>query len=61
MLHLSTVALLLGLGPLMLAQQKNTLMSNHAKGTFTVDVHPLTPAPAEGFPGFQLTSRFTGI
>src|SRR5260370_27481491 len=60
MLHLSTVALLLGLGPLMLAQQKNTLMTYHAKGTFTVDVHPLTPAPAEGLSRFSIDKQIHG-
>jgi hypothetical protein len=60
MLHLSSVAILLGLAPLMLAQQKNTLMTYHARGTFTVDVHPLTPAPAEGLSRFSIDKQIHG-
>jgi hypothetical protein len=59
MQHLSTVALLLGLGSLMLAQ-KNASMTYHAKGTFTVDVHPLTPAPAEGLSRFSIDKQIHG-
>lgn len=47
MLRLCSVLLLLGLAPLMIAQKKSP-MTNHATGNFTVDLHPLTPAPAEG-------------
>ena len=60
MLHLSSATLLLGLAPLMLAQQKNTLMTYHARGTFTVDVHPLTPAPAEGLSRFSIDKQIHG-
>ena len=60
MLRLSSAALLLGLAPLILAQQKNTSMTYHAKGTFTVDVHPLTPAPAEGLSRFSIDKQIHG-
>lgn len=35
-------------------------MSHHAKGTFTVDVHPLTPAPAEGLSRFSIDKQIHG-
>jgi hypothetical protein len=60
MLRLSSAALLLGLAPLIFAQQKNTSMTNRAKGTFTVDVHPLTPAPAEGLSRFSIDKQIHG-
>jgi hypothetical protein len=60
MLHLSYAALLLGLAPLILAQQKNTSMSYHARGMFTVDVHQLTPAPAEGLSRFSIDKQIHG-
>jgi hypothetical protein len=44
----------------MLAQQKNTSMTYHAKGTFTVDVHPLMPAPAEGLSRFSIDKQIRG-
>jgi hypothetical protein len=35
-------------------------MTNHAKGTFTVDVRPLTPAPAEGLGRFSINKQIHG-
>jgi len=35
-------------------------MPNYAKGTFTVDVRPLTPAPAEGLSRFSINKRIHG-
>jgi len=35
-------------------------MSYHAKGTFTVDVHPLTPPPAEGLSRFSIDKQIHG-
>ena len=32
----------------------------HAHGTFTVDVHPLTPAPAEGLSRFSIDKQIHG-
>jgi hypothetical protein len=60
MLRLSSAALLLGLASLILAQQKNTSMTYHAKGMFTVDVHQLTPAPAEGLSRFSIDKQIHG-
>ena len=33
---------------------------HHAHGTFTVDVHPLTPAPAEGLGRFSIDKQIYG-
>ena len=33
---------------------------HHAHGTFTVDVHPLTPAPAEGLGRFSIDKQIHG-
>jgi Protein of unknown function (DUF3224) len=44
----------------MVAQQKGSSMTYHAKGTFTVDVHPLTPAPAEGLSRFSIDKQIHG-
>jgi hypothetical protein len=35
-------------------------MTYHAIGTFTVDVHPLTPAPAEGLSRFSTDKQIHG-
>ena len=35
-------------------------MIYHARGTFTVDVHPLTPAPAEGLSRFSIDKQLKG-
>jgi hypothetical protein len=35
-------------------------MTYHARGTFTVDVHPLTPAPAEGLSRFSTDKQIHG-
>jgi len=33
---------------------------NHAKGTFTVDIHPLAPSPAEGIGRFSINKTIHG-
>ncbi len=33
---------------------------HHAHGTFTVDVHPLTPAPAEGLSRYSIDKQIHG-
>ena len=53
-------ALLLGLSPFMMAQQTNTSMTQHAQGTFTVQIQPLTPAPAEGLTRFSINKQIHG-
>lgn len=35
-------------------------MTHHAQGTFTVDVHPLTPAPAEGLSRYSIDKQIHG-
>lgn len=57
--RLSSALLLLGLAPLIIAQKK-TPMTNHARGTFTVDLRPLTPAPAEGVSRLSIDKQIHG-
>lgn len=35
-------------------------MSHHAQGTFTVDIKPLTPPPAEGLNRLSINKKLTG-
>jgi hypothetical protein len=56
----STVIALALLSPLASAQQKETLMTHHAHGTFTVNIQPLTPAPAEGLSRFSSVKQIHG-
>ncbi len=35
-------------------------MNHHARGTFTVNVQPLTPAPAEGLSRFSINKQIHG-
>jgi len=35
-------------------------MTHHARGTFTVDVKPLTPSPAEGIARFSINKQIYG-
>ncbi len=35
-------------------------MTHHARGTFTVDIRPLTPAPAEGLSRFSIDKQIHG-
>lgn len=35
-------------------------MAHHAKGTFTVDIKPLSPAPAEGISRFSINKQIHG-
>ncbi len=60
MLRLSGAVLLLTVVPFAVAQRKNTSMTYHARGTFTVDVQPLTPAPAEGLSRFSIDKQIHG-
>jgi hypothetical protein len=41
-------------------QSKESLVSQRAHGTFTVDVRPLTPAPAEGLGRFSIIKQIHG-
>jgi len=42
------------------ARQKDPSMTQHAQGTFTVKVLPLTPAPAEGLSRFSINKEIHG-
>jgi hypothetical protein len=46
--------------PLLPAQQKETPMTHHARGAFTVKVQPLTPPPAEGLGRFSIDKEIHG-
>jgi hypothetical protein len=41
-------------------QQKEIPMMHHARGTFTVNIQPLTPAPAEGLSRFSIDKQIHG-
>lgn len=43
-----------------LAQERNPTMTQHARGTFTVAVVPLSPAPAEGISRFSINKQLHG-
>jgi hypothetical protein len=42
------------------AQSTETSMTHYAHGTFTVNVQPLTPAPAEGITRFSIDKQIHG-
>ena len=42
------------------SQTKESPLPYHAHGTFTVDVHPLTPAPADGITRYSLNKTIHG-
>jgi hypothetical protein len=48
------------LAPQAPAQPKEIPMTHHAHGTFTVNVHPLNPAPAEGLNRFSIDKQIHG-
>ena len=60
MLRLRSAVLFFGCVILTVAQPKNTPMTNHARGTFTVNVVPLTPGPAEGLSRFSIDKQIHG-
>ncbi len=61
MLSLSPIMLALALFSLPpSAQLKEVPMTHHAHGTFTVDVQPLTPPPAEGLGRFSINKQIHG-
>lgn len=57
---LSTFLAIAFLSTFAFTQQKETLMTHHAHGTFTVNVQPLTPAPAEGLGRFSIDKQIHG-
>jgi Protein of unknown function (DUF3224) len=56
----STVLALSMLAPFAHAQNMEILMSHHAQGTFTVNIQPLTPSPAEGLGRFSIDKQIHG-
>jgi hypothetical protein len=60
---LRLTAIFLSLAGLMPAQERSNAMTrqtHQAKGAFTVDVRPLTPAPAEGLSRFSIDKQIHG-
>jgi hypothetical protein len=43
-----------------LAQGRPSAMTRHARGAFTVEIKPLTPAPADGLGRFSIDKTMTG-
>jgi hypothetical protein len=60
MLDLRLALVVLAFSALATAQPKETSMSHHAHGTFTVKIQPLTPAPAEGISRFSIDKEIRG-
>jgi hypothetical protein len=56
----STILAIVMLTPLAHAQNKETPMPHHAHGTFTVNIQPLTPPPAEGLGRFSIDKQIHG-
>ncbi|MGD0910476.1 MAG: DUF3224 domain-containing protein [Terracidiphilus sp.] len=48
------------IAPQISAQPGEAPLSHHAHGTFTVDVRPLTPAPAEGLGRYSINKQIHG-
>jgi Protein of unknown function (DUF3224) len=48
------------LAPVAAGQQKEASAMHHAHGTFTVNVAPLSPAPAEGLGRFSIDKQIRG-
>jgi hypothetical protein len=48
------------IGGLMFAQEGSSRRVEHARGTFTVEIRPVTPAPAEGLGRFSLEKQLHG-
>jgi hypothetical protein len=60
MLRIGSILILLGLSTSLFARQNDNSMTQHAHGTFTVNVLPLTPAPAEGLARFSINKQIHG-
>ena len=57
---LLTIYAFASLSPFAFAQQNEAPMTYHAHGTFTVEMQPLTPAPAEGLSRFSIVKQIHG-
>ena len=60
MQHFRSVLLCLALCTFAIAQPKDAPMTQHARGTFTVDVKPLSPSPADGIARFSIDKDIHG-
>jgi hypothetical protein len=58
--RLRTSIVVLAAAPFLCAHQANQIMTHHAHGTFTVNVQPLTPSPAEGLSRFSIDKQMHG-
>ena len=56
----AAAVVLFTLNPTLLSQHKDFPMPQHATGTFTVDIKPLTPTPAEGISRFSINKQIHG-
>ncbi len=56
----ATILFALALAAPQAATQLKEVPVHHAHGSFTVDVHPLTPAPAEGIGRFTINKTIHG-
>ena len=57
------IALILAItffAPAVCGQQRERSMDHHARGTFAVDVKPLTPPPAEGVSRLSINKKLSG-
>jgi len=52
--------LLMAVPQVVLAQEGKGAMSIHARGTFTVAILPLSPAPAEGLSRYSINKEMRG-
>jgi hypothetical protein len=53
-------AVLLATPSFVVPQQGGSPMAHHARGTFTVNIQPLTPSPAEGISRFSIDKQIHG-
>ena len=61
MKHLLAIALLTTFfASAVFGQGRQSSMTHHARGTFTVDIKPLTPPPAEGLGRFSIDKTLSG-
>src|SRR5271157_3052983 len=58
--QLLTAFTIASLSPIAFTQQKETPMTHHAHGTFTVNMQPLTPTPAEGLGRYSIDKQIHG-
>src|ERR1700731_2169166 len=52
--------LLVAVSPYVPAQEAKSTMSTHARGTFTVAIQPLSPAPADGLARYSINKEMHG-